>query len=314
MNQDTIAVIRGVGERTLPMCRALLEIQLPSERIHLASAVPFETTLEHCYEIGIASGAKWMLTVDADVLMFPGSVSTLIDAATEMPACYAQLEGRIFDKILGTYRQAGHRIYRTSILKTARQLIPDAGTAIRPEHETLQRLGKRGHPSRRISEVIGLHDFEQYYKDLYRKSFVHAIKHYPKAREILQRCAKNREADTDFNIIRRAVHDGLESTEQISIDKSKFDSRSDVALRDLGLDEKQPLIINAPINFIENLEKSITEIPTKLPTTDIHRCNVSELPFVKRVAQRFSEQGVAASILGALANRCEQASAKLSKR
>ncbi|WP_225852784.1 hypothetical protein, partial [Haemophilus parainfluenzae] len=62
MNQDFIVVIRTAGERTFEACRALVAQQVCLDQIHVASEIPFELTLRRCYEIGIESGARWMIT------------------------------------------------------------------------------------------------------------------------------------------------------------------------------------------------------------------------------------------------------------
>ena len=63
---SVIVVIRASNERTFDLCKALCLAQ-GVESLSIVQEVPFEEALRKCYEIGIASNKKWMVTVDADV-------------------------------------------------------------------------------------------------------------------------------------------------------------------------------------------------------------------------------------------------------
>lgn len=236
--QDVFCVVRSAGERTAAACVGLLGTSLPADRIAVVELNPFEAALRECYRLGIESQAKWLITVDADVLLFPDAVSNLLAAAEDLPNHFVQLEGRIFDKILGVYRQAGHRVYRTALLPLALQCLPKPGAEIRPEYATLCELGKRGHPSRRIPAVVGVHDFEQFYGDLYRKAFVHAVKHQADLQDIIARCRSRVRDDNDFLVIMRGLWDGLMFDGIPPIDVEEFATTSQDALATLGLEEK----------------------------------------------------------------------------
>lgn len=236
---STIVVIRSADERTHDVCRELVLKQVSASCLSIVQECPFEAALRKCYKIGIDSDAKWMVTVDADVLLMENSIEFLVQAAEQMPANYFQLEGRIFDKITGLYRQAGHRIYRTEYLREALKLIPQDGNQIRPEYYTLQHMGQIGYPSRRVAGVVGLHDFEQYYSDLYRKSFVHAIKHKWLVSSLIERCTSHLHQDADFLVILKGMWDGLTTDDTVSIDKNKFLDSSRNVLVNLGLTEKE---------------------------------------------------------------------------
>ncbi len=240
-----IAVVRVADERTSKACISTLEMQMPKENIHIVQEVPFEVALRKCYEIGAKSNVKWMLTIDADILLLPGSIEKLLNEAEKMPEHYVQIEGRIFDKVFGSYRQAGHRIYRTSLLPLALELVPADGEQVRPEYTTLQRLGKRGHPSRRVGVVAGIHDFEQSYTALYRKAYVHGTKHADHANELLKRCKQSAPADPDYRVILQGFCDGSIPSDKVSIDARKFKDRAKRALEYLELEEKPPFEVSS---------------------------------------------------------------------
>lgn len=238
MLDSTIVVIRASNERTFGLCRELCLKQTLKDNLIIVQEVPFERALRKCYEIGIASNKKWMVTVDADVLLVDGAIETLVQNAELMPQHYIQLEGRVFDKITGLYRQAGHRIYRTEFLSLALTQIPSEGAEIRPEYFTLQKMGRLGHPSLRISDVVGLHDFEQSYFDIYRKSFVHAVKHPHWIKDLMERCTKHLHVDPDCLVILKGLWDGMTTKTSVSIDRRKFYDLWNKAFEALEIEEK----------------------------------------------------------------------------
>jgi hypothetical protein len=163
-SRDLHVVVRSANERTISVATRLACAQLQSDNdICVIAEVPFEAALRATYTIALDAGKKWTMALDADILLAPNAIAELIRAAELMPPHYVQVQGRIWDKILGMYRQAGPRIYRTELLQRALEFVPKAGSEIRPEFYVLQQMGKLGHPSRRVSPVAGLHDFEQYY-------------------------------------------------------------------------------------------------------------------------------------------------------
>lgn len=238
-------VVRSAGERTTDICLALVRSQLPNATVSLLELNPFEAALRRCYELGIESRAKWMLTVDADVLLRPGSGAEMLAAAESMPQYFFQLEGRVYDKVTGMYRRAGHRIYRTAMLERALAEIPAFGTQLRPESYTIRNMGEAGFPSRRCAFVVGVHDFEQYYRDLYRKGLLHAAKHGQLIGEMIARCTEKRQDDPDYQVILKGLCDGLMASERVTVDSRRYEERAIAALELLGLAEKSPLQDNA---------------------------------------------------------------------
>jgi hypothetical protein len=244
---DLTVIVRTAGERTVEAALLLLRAQVPASQISVVDERPFEKALRRTYELGIERSASWTMTLDADVLIREGAVAAFVAEARRMPAHYFQIEGRIFDKITGTYRQAGHRVYRTELLSRALPHIPPAGAAMRPEYATLQEMGRLGYPSRRVPLVVGLHDFEQHYRDLYRKAFVHARKHRERVPAIVERCLAGIEQDPDFTVILKGLYDGITRSDEVSIDTRRFETLLPHDwLEGLGLVEKTPI---APSEF-----------------------------------------------------------------
>lgn len=239
--KDVAVVIRCCGERTFEACRKITLKQIPESALHVVNERPFEKALRRTYETGIHSGAKWTMTLDADVLLQAHSVERLVAEANAMPEHFIQLEGLVHDKLTGLYRQAGHRIYRTRFLEKALLEIPSTGTEIRPEFETLERMKGLGFPSRRVDLVVGIHDYEQYYRDIYRKAFVHANKHQIWLGDLVTRWKRLMADDADFRVALRGLYDGLMSFDTPKIDVDEYSSVSMTAVQELNLGEKREL-------------------------------------------------------------------------
>lgn len=245
-------VVRAANERTASASESLIKRQCPLEaKITTVNQYPFEKALRASYQSGIDAGLDWTITVDADTLLLPGAIRGLVAAAEAMPQNYVQLQGRVFDKIMGVYRQAGLRIYRTALLNKAINMIPDPGQAIRPEYATLQAMGELGHPSRFMPDIFALHDFEQFYFDLYRKAFVHARKHTWLVGPMLERCRANLFNDPDFRFILKGLWDGLTTDNAVSIDRRIFVEKGENVFKELGINEKASLKTEA---FIRDFE------------------------------------------------------------
>ena len=234
------AVIRSAGERTEQMCLQLLGKQVAADRIRIVREVPFEKALLSCYQIGIHSGADWLLTLDADVLLLPDAVESLVSEAERMPDHFCQVEGFVFDNLLRCWRPAGNRVYRVAHLAQAMRAVPSPGTELRPERAVLHAMARQGHPSRRVSLRMGLHDFEQYHRDLYRKAFVHAKKH---TKEVSCWVGEQLPAfdDAELAVVRRGFRDGAASAAAVKIDKTFLRDAEQQVLQELGLVEKNPL-------------------------------------------------------------------------
>jgi len=230
------------------------------------SEAPFETALRVCYEAAIRAAKKWTMTLDADVLLMPAAISELLGFAEQMPPHFFHLEGKVFDKITGIYRQAGHRIYRTELLPLALAQIPDPGAQIRPEFHTITQMVALGYPSRLVASPVGLHDFEQHYVDLYRKSVVHATKHRELLPDLIARSARLSHADADFLVILKGLWDGLVTADTVTIDVRRYDDQAGRALQSLGLAEKAPIIDSA--GFVRLCPAIFDEIQLAHPAPD----------------------------------------------
>lgn len=234
---DVHVVVRSAGERTVDTCLELLRQQAGEATVDVICERPFERALKVTCNRGIAGGRKWTMTLDADVLLREGAVRRLVEAAAAMPESFAQVEGQIYDKVSGTHREAGQRIYRTALLPQVLEAVPEPGVELRPEYATLKRLDAAGHPSRRVALVVGVHDHEQYFTDLLKKAGLHALKHDYLLVPFVRRARSRMEADPDFKVILEGLWMGLQHGRSwLASPSAHADS-----LARLGMREKPPL-------------------------------------------------------------------------
>jgi hypothetical protein len=215
--------------------------QIPEATLHVVNERPLEAALRACYRIGLDSGATWMVTLDADVLLRDGAVGELLEIARRLPDRYVKLQGLIHDKLRGRNRQGNPYVYRTKHLQRALSCLPRDGEEIRPESSTLERLSRAGYPSYTCKTLTGFHDFEQFYRDLYRKAFVHGQKHPQWVKDTLPHWRDAAERDRDFQVTMRGFLDGFQAKESARVDVRQYAEQAERALRELGLEEKTPL-------------------------------------------------------------------------
>lgn len=174
---DITVIIRTVSERTAKLCYEQVMKQVPKENIYIINEIPFTEALHKTYEIGIRQNRKWTFVVDADVLILPNTINQLIKIADKENDDVFEIQGLIYDKFFLVNRPAGNHLYRTNLLSKAIDFISKQQESIRPEYDTITKMMESGHPYLQTDVIVGLHDFEQYYSDIFRKSMVQAHKH-----------------------------------------------------------------------------------------------------------------------------------------
>ena len=255
-----IVVIRTAGERTFETCKSLVLNQVPESCLHIVNERPFEAALRRCYQIGIESNADWMITLDADVLLRERAIQGLLAEAAAMPSNHFQIEGRVFDKLTHRVRWASHRCYRTRLLPLALEKLPKNKTVIRPESTTINWMAANGYPSHKSNQVYGIHDFEQFYADIYRKARIHAVKHKLWLGEMMLHWYNMASKDADFKIAIQGAADGLCDPDSATIDSRMYSEHAQSTLAKLKLNEKSPL---EPTSIFEGYVETTLEFANK---------------------------------------------------
>jgi hypothetical protein len=247
-----IVVIRSACERTVSACKHIVLQEVPEKFVHVIECRPFEAALRECYKIGIKSGKKWMVTIDGDVLPKPGFANGIVKLTNDVSDKVIMFNAIIHDKLMMSYRTGGVKIYRVKYLKEALEEVPDDGKSLRPEAATLQKMMKRGLKKKNFNFVIGLHDYEQYYRDIYRTAYFHATKHKEKVANLLPRWKNASKTDSDYAVAVKGAVDGLLSEHETKSDVRYFSGISKKAVESLGLNEKDSININRISQKVED--------------------------------------------------------------
>ena len=237
LSENVKVVIRSVGERTEQACIDAIRAQgIGVEEVSVVRESPFVKALRSSFEIGLNAGRDWTFCVDADVILRPGSVAGLLTLAQAAPRNTFEVQGLMLDKFTIAIRAGGVHLYRTSLLEKALKLIPEAGEEIRPETFVLHRMQQQGYPWTTRPYVVGVHDFGQYFEDIYRKCYVHANKHLLHIPELLPHWRSRATTDPDFQVAIEGLTHGLRESGAIRIDKELAVLKEGFA--SLGMDEK----------------------------------------------------------------------------
>lgn len=250
---DVTIVVRECGERTAEACVWLLQQTFPEQKIHRVSARPFSETLRLSLEKGVTEGLLWTLCIDADVLVLPELTDLLVEAE-KAPADVFEIQGLVFDKLMTAPRAAGNHLYRTSLIGRALPLI-STGHSLRPETEMVEAMAVKGFPNRQSTVVVGLHDFEQSYGDLYAKAFLHGHKHrflLPLYRPLWTMLARS---DADYRVALAALDDARSTSDAPSVSRDFRAEVANSAAARLGLQEKPQLDATPDSTTLRNWAK-----------------------------------------------------------
>jgi hypothetical protein len=220
INENVTLIIRSVGERTEQACFNLLKKVFHESHIMIVRETPFSESIRQSFKIAIDRALPWTLCIDADVLVDIEQLSTLIQKAIHTDDNVLQMQGLVLDKFIPVIRPAGNHLYRTALLGKALEFIPEEGTSLRPETDMLNEMSKQGYPWLQCDVLVGIHDFEQYFEDIYRKCFLQAHKHNYLIPLIEPYWIEKSRYDLDFKVAVLALRSGKVYGEKLFIDKN----------------------------------------------------------------------------------------------
>ncbi len=235
---DITVIIRSAGERTVKACETLLQDVFAAEQIKIIEEVPFSQAVRRSLEIGIEVKKPWLLCIDADVLIDKDGVFNLLKNASEAPKEVFEVQGLILDKFFPVFRPAGNHLYRTAYAEKALKMIPQEGATLRPEATLLKNMAMAGYPWMQCDAVVGIHDFEQYYRDIFRKCFLQGKKHKELISYILDYWLKQSLTDEDFKVGLLGLLYGLNHNGTVLVDKRFEENRINDILNQQNIQEK----------------------------------------------------------------------------
>ena len=242
---NTLWVVRSADERTTELCAALIRRFAPDQNVRVIHERPFSAAVRKGFELGQASGLKWTCCIDADVLLLEREMMEQLQIAETLDDHIFCVQGLVYGKFLPIKRPAGNHLYRNALVERAIPLIPPEGHALRPESVTTQAMKDQGYPTYQTNVVLGLHDYEQYYGDIYRKCFLHVNKHEEDLMPMVEsHWRKHQAEDPDYRVallggLMGKVHEGA-----VYIDKEFQEEEGQRALALKNIAEKPPLSLS----------------------------------------------------------------------
>jgi hypothetical protein len=144
---------------------------------------------------------------------------------------FFEFQGRVVDKFFCAPRPGGPHLYRTKYLEHATKFLPTDKNALRPESYTYQKMAEKGYHYFHHPDIYGIHDYFQYPKDIYRKTFLHAHKHNQHIGYFVKQWAKLRETNVDYRIALQGLIDGLSFNKSVEVNVDFFKDHIDKNLR-----------------------------------------------------------------------------------
>jgi hypothetical protein len=179
--------------------------------------------------------------VDADIIPAP-------DLYDKARACVDHVENDIGvitfmvqDKLLFGNRYMAIRIYRAAAIPDMLALMPPLGGGVRPESSTITRLVERGWRHKLVPEVLALHDYEQFYRDIYRKAYLHMQKHGARMARLLELWMRLADHDSDYQAALAGATDAMLERRPADCDASHAAFQNKDSLSRIGLEEKSAL-------------------------------------------------------------------------
>jgi len=250
---DVIVIIRSVGERTEQVCKKLILDQgIPENNLIIIRESPSIKAVLKSFEIALEKNLKWTYRIDADIMLAKDSIKNMVSFAQKQKSSHFVSQGYVLCKFFGGIRIAGNYFYNTKLIKNVFDNQAYSTEAIRPDSYILEEMRKSGYPNSPAPFVIGLHDYEQYYKDIYRKCFVHGVKHIHHAKFFSDLWKPRISKDLDFDVAIKAFANGVSYNKKTYID-SKLPVYEESFQR-IGANEKNKLKDNTyNIEKIENI-------------------------------------------------------------
>mgnify|MGYP005648620177 CR=1 FL=1 len=289
-----LAVIRSSGERTTELCQKLVLEEIPKDNTVIICEAPFTNAIKKTFELGIERGLPWTLAIDADLLIRANAIKDLLQLAKQADDKVFELQGLILDKLFLAFRPGGGHLYRTSLLHRAIEQIPHEEVSGRPETTTLRNMESQGHPWILSDIIFGIHDYEQYYRDIYRKGFQHGKKHrryIPYLEPLWQRLGKE---DPDYLVASQGLSEGKNYEGPFNPDARDFKHRFKISLERFNLIEKENLSSESMCSMDVTHIIELFELPTEHSELVKIRDNYGwERPssWYKRVSAAIREKG-----------------------
>lgn len=282
-------IIRSAYERTEALCLHLIQQQVPVEQVVVIHERPFYYALQRSFEIGVEAGYEWTLCIDADVLVLPEVVQGLIAFAATQPPDSFGASGLVLDKFRMGLRRGGLHLYRTKLLPKALTAIRESNDIefqLRPETYVKHKMLALGYPWRLWDEAVGIHDYEQFYTDIYRKMVVRARKSSNEKDGFLAQALTYSLVDQDFLVATWGLRVGQGIQTPILLDSEQWRVEAALLLVANGIQEKDALdLVNTEALVMQTYQKQASWLSGKLSVGFQRAFSIRRI--LKRIGARF---------------------------
>lgn len=228
-------IVRAIGERTEKECIRRCSLQ---GHVSVVREYPFGESIRKTYKLALSFiGQKWIPVIDADVLLNNDCLKQAVQRLQDKSNNIFCWDGHTNDKIMGKNRRAGVHIYNQNLLERGLRFIDN--NHIKPETNVRKKMLQQGFLTYKDQKFIfGLHDYEQYYRDLWRKAICQTKKLAKMTGARPAKWKKLARKDNDFYVIYEAYKWAKKNNPDILIDaRMNFDAKWH--LDNLGIEEKK---------------------------------------------------------------------------
>lgn len=239
-------IIRTIGERTEEVCFELAKMQCqPGENITVLREPTHAGAIGKTIETGMDSTADWVIVLDSDMLLLPGGMSLVRKDLASCDDSVFFLDAAVFDKLF-RIKRVGVKAYRRAILENIYDVFNEIKDEpnLKIEKAMLKRFRERNTQLTMVfpTATVALHDFYQYYKDLYRKTYLYATRTpgwNEGARKLWRKWSSK---DADYLVMLKGLEDAQNERRQLTNSVRDFEP-DELAERieKLGIKEKGPL-------------------------------------------------------------------------
>lgn len=235
-------VVRSVGERTAELCASLIRCS-GCEPAVLQENTHFKA-IEQTYRYGLESRADWVIAVDADVVLSPREVERFMVRLGGLQGGVDVVYPGVADKLYRMERWAGLQVYRqTAFARLLPMLLEKEGSVqLKVERACIEGLRRSGRGVFFEKCALGLHDFYQYRRDIYRKVYLNCVRNRDMNQSASRLWKRHSAGDPDYDVALLALRDA--AREQRPLENSVLDfapAEIRQRLHAIGVEEKGPL-------------------------------------------------------------------------
>ncbi|MDW3192754.1 MAG: hypothetical protein R8G66_10325 [Cytophagales bacterium] len=203
---------------------------------------PMHKAIKRTFEMGMDGGKPWIVEIDADVLLHESGILQLLRTASQRPENSFFHFGMVFDKLTNSFRSAGNKIIRTAHIPEAMSLLPKTTDQLRPDTYIRKEMALKGYHYYRDICLVGIHDFEQDYFDLYRKGYLQGVKNREKLERFIRGWPENWGNDPDYLAIQGGMTAGKAHVNDLPLAPSYYIDKFENWKMSIGFDfTKVPL-------------------------------------------------------------------------